>query len=63
MSEWWDSVLRKEWYAVVNDLIGGWDVSTHDGPASDEEGYEIASFTNSEAAKHIARLHNEWLTR
>lgn len=52
------------WYAVVDDLIGGWAVATRDCPASElvvGEGSpdrEVACFVREEDAREIARLHN-----
>lgn len=54
-------VMAVPWYAVVNDLIGGWAVSTVDAPLSDNSGLDIADFVSEDVARHIAALHNAWL--
>ncbi|HEV2928403.1 MAG TPA: hypothetical protein VGW74_06910 [Propionibacteriaceae bacterium] len=50
------------WYAVVNDLIGGWSVMNADLPPSQadfESGQvEVACFVRREDAELIARLRN-----
>lgn len=56
---------QARWYAVVNDLVGGWAVSTIDKPLSQldptaSEG-ELADFCSEEIARHIAELHNAWV--
>jgi hypothetical protein len=53
------------WYAVINDLIGGWAVSHINKPLSQQdyrkgEG-EIAAFCSESVAHHIVALHNSWL--
>jgi hypothetical protein len=62
----------RKFYAVVNDLIGGWDVSMYDKPVSEhvrskiEDGFEyhewaertIGSFMDEDTAKAIARSLN-----
>lgn len=60
--------LDKTWFAHPNDLIGGWsvmncdrrlgEINWDDNPNQD---HEVASFTEEQDARHIARLHNEWL--
>jgi hypothetical protein len=50
------------WYAVANDMIGGWCVvSRHPAPPSTGN-IEVASFIDELFAIHIAALHNTWLT-
>lgn len=60
--------LLSPWYAIVDDLIGGYAVGTKDAPASDTAyggrhptAIEVAHFTCENAARHIATLHNAWL--
>jgi hypothetical protein len=53
-------VLRVPWFAVPNDLIGGWCVCDRPSPPS-AGGIEIADFVSEETAGHIAFLHNLWL--
>jgi hypothetical protein len=52
------------WYAVSNDLIGGYSVATADKPESQlnpQNGeFEIGSFMTLKSAQHIADLHNSW---
>lgn len=55
------------WYAVVNDVIGGWAICNVDKPCSQqsinpEDGeIEIADFIQEDVARYIVRLHNERL--
>lgn len=60
---WEPTAVR--WFAVVNDLIGGWAVSHVDKPLSQQdweqgEG-EIADFCTEAVARHIVDLHNAWV--
>jgi hypothetical protein len=52
------------WYAVPNDLIGGWDISNVNKPESQRnpygEEFEIGSFLTEEVAQHIVDVHNTW---
>lgn len=50
------------WYAVENDLIGGWMVATADLPASELrfDGYGIAEYASREDAEFICALRNAW---
>jgi hypothetical protein len=61
--------IVKKFYAVVNDLIGGWDVSMNDKPVSEHVettdigrlGWRertIGSFMDEETAKAVARSLN-----
>ncbi len=54
--------VDREWFARVNDLIGGWCVMPVDEPPSLGVP-EVADFTTRELAEHIAALHNHWLAR
>lgn len=54
-------VLSSVWYAVPNDLIGGWVVRTVDEPPSYGHGYDVADFMTEDIAKYVAELHNEHL--
>jgi hypothetical protein len=54
------------WYAVVDDVTGGWAVATVDAPVSGFLGYgegrAIADgIWEQELAEHIANRHNEWM--
>lgn len=55
------------WYAVPNDLIGGWSVSNVDKPASQINVYhsqfELGTFMDRRVAEHIVNLHNKWWNR
>lgn len=60
----WMSV---RWYAVVNDLIGGWSVACVDKPCSainpgtreNPTGeWMVAEFMDRKTAEYVARLHN-----
>lgn len=55
------------WYAVTNDLIGGWSVATVDRPTSQmsraEDERVIADFASERDARRIVALHNEDLER
>ena len=54
-----DEQLLGKWYAVVNDLIGGWCVATRDVPASQLQPGEELMDTGSEAiAKYVVAMHN-----
>ena len=52
------------WYAVVNDLIGGYAIATTNKPISEIDPYsgefELGDFLTKEMAQHIADLHNYW---
>lgn len=53
-------VLEQKWYAVKNDLIGGWCIRLEDTPPS-SGGPEIADFMNEDVARYIVFLHNQAL--
>ena len=56
--------LLKRWYAVVDDLIGGYSASTVDKPVSQHRSpdeFDVASFMDEETARHIVELHNRSL--
>ncbi len=53
-------LMRSYWYAMPNDLIGGWCVVPIQLPPSAGV-VEIATFIDEEFARHIAALHNAWL--
>jgi hypothetical protein len=48
------------WYAVENDLIGGWCIMPIDAPPSSGIP-DIGDFLTQEIAQHVVDLHNEWL--
>ncbi len=56
-------ILDIPWYAVVNDLIGGWSVATRDVPCSElrinqGKDFELGCFLDEAIARDIAELHN-----
>lgn len=53
-------VMTNKWYARENDTIGGWCVMPIDAPPSSGI-FDVADFTTEDAARHIAKLHNDWL--
>jgi hypothetical protein len=54
--------LKKKWYVVPNDVIGGWSVTTVDKPVSalmPRAGeFEIVETISKETADHVVALHN-----
>jgi hypothetical protein len=58
-----DDFMEKRWRAQQDDLIGGWCITDADDPRTPAEGaVTVADFVSEDAAKHIAELHNEWMT-
>ncbi len=56
------NAIAQRWRAQEDDLCGGWCVTLEGDQRSPAEGARpIAFFCEKEEAKHIARLHNEWL--
>ncbi len=58
--------LSMKWYAVVDDVVGGWAVATVNLPVSrfmgNGFGRTVADgFWEKEHADHVVELHNEWL--
>lgn len=57
--------INKMWFALPNDVIGGWSVMNCNKPLSqvdpNKPEWEVASFASEEDAKHIVILHNSWL--
>ena len=53
-------LMDSVWYAVEDDLIGGWAVMPVPLPPS-SRAPEIAHFSTQEATEHMAELHNLWL--
>lgn len=52
-----DKMLASRWYAVEDDLIGGWCVMPV--PLQPSYGYpEVGSFLSKDIAEHITDLHN-----
>jgi hypothetical protein len=54
--------LTSRWYAMPDDVIGGWCVMPTEKPPS-LGGFQVAEFVSRELAEHIAELHNAWLER
>lgn len=60
-------VMQKKWFPVVDDLIGGWAISTVDKPESErtvtngEDG--VANFITEELARYVCGMHNRTLPR
>jgi len=49
------------WFAVQNDLVGGWMIATADKPVSELRGErEIADFLTREDAEFLCELRNAW---
>ncbi len=52
------------WYAVENDLIGGYSVATVNKPESQlnvfNNEFVVGTFMTQELASHIAEAHNKW---
>jgi hypothetical protein len=57
--------LKKKWYVVVDDVVGGWAISSIEKPVSlmDYNKYERhwVEADTKEIADHIAELHNRSL--
>jgi len=56
-----EDYLNQEWFAMPDDLIGGWCVMPSEVPPSQARWGEVGTFFSEEAAKHIANIHNTWL--
>jgi hypothetical protein len=54
-------LMNSEWFARENDLIGGWCIVPMDMPPSSGV-VTIADFIDERAARHIAWLHNRFLS-
>jgi hypothetical protein len=56
--------MNRPWYAIIDDLIGGWAVATIDLPTSQierrlsEEFVVIDLCLDEDVARHVAELHN-----
>lgn len=54
-------VLSVQWYAVINDLVGGWAISTVDKPLAEHDFSKdlvVGDFLTEEIARYIVNLHN-----
>ena len=57
-----DQRIVQKWYVNEDDLIGGFDIGTEQGPASSSHAAENVAWGLAEhIAQHIVRLHNEWM--
>lgn len=58
----YERAFSHRWHAVVNDLIGGWDVANVDKPTSELDHrvgeYSMACFMDERTAHYVAVLHN-----
>lgn len=57
------SILYRRWYAVPNDLIGGWSITTIDVPLSSLDGaadWHVGDFLTERIARHVVDLHERW---
>jgi hypothetical protein len=61
---WFEEFTYCRWYAVVDNLIGGYAISNVNKFTADlnhlKGEYEIASFIDMATAEHLAMLHNKW---
>ncbi len=52
------------WYAVENDLIGGYSIATVNKPESQmnvfDDEFVVGAFMTHDLAQHIADIHNQW---
>lgn len=62
IKQWVSYFLRERWRAAEDSEMGGWCVVLEAGPSAPSDGARpIAHFMHEEAARHIARVHNDWL--
>jgi hypothetical protein len=58
-------VMDARWYAMLDDMIGGWCVMNADKSPSESNfvsgEWQVVRFTSKGIAQHIANLHNDWL--
>ena len=58
----YERAFSQPWYAVVNDLIGGWDVANANKTTGDLDHrvgeYSMGCFMDERAAHYVAALHN-----
>lgn len=61
---WFEEMTYCRWYAVVDNLIGGYAISNVNKTTADmnhlEGEYEVASFMDQATAEHMVMLHNKW---
>ena len=55
--------MGQRWYAVADDLVGGWGLATVDKPTSQIDTYVtgeriVGCFMDEDTARHLAHLHN-----
>lgn len=58
----WGTIVRERWFAQPENTIGGWCITLDriDGTPADGNP-TIATFLDEDAAKHMARIHNDWI--
>lgn len=58
-------VLRAQWFANPDDLIGGWQINTADKRTSELQAgeWQVGDFLDRRLAEHIVQLHNEHLVQ
>lgn len=58
-----NAILRADWLAQEDDTIGGWCITDASVPGTPADGNPaIARFTHEGVARHMADVHNAWLT-
>lgn len=61
---WFEELTFCRWYAVVDDLIGGYSISNVNKTTSNADHfkgeYDFASFIDRDVAQHMVDLHNAW---
>lgn len=59
-----EELVNCYWYAVTDDLIGGYSIATVNKPESQidvwREEFTVGTFMTLAAAQHIAKVHNFW---
>jgi predicted acetyltransferase len=64
VNEYFESVVEQEWFVVVDDLIGGFAISTVDKPLSeidfaDRSVFVVAEVLSKELGDYIVYLHEQ----
>lgn len=57
-----EDYIWKPWFVQPNDLIGGHCIMAEDLPPS-QSVREIADFVDEQHARHIVRLHNDYIRK
>lgn len=62
--DWFEEMTYCRWYAVVDNLIGGYAISNVDKPTAELDHlkgeYDVATFMDFATAEHMVSLHNKW---